>query len=197
MTNSLGQIKEFVGVDVSQDRLDVCLLPSGAQAGFSRDRRGIARLVAWLVSQATSAGRGRGDRRFGADADGGARACRDRGRGGQPAPDPRLRPGGRAARQDRPARCLALALYAERLRPEPRPPRSTADQALAALVLRRRQLAQLIEAERNRARRAEEPAVLASIEAHLGWLQTAFAELEDQIDQRLARHPCGRSAPRC
>jgi transposase len=67
--------------------------------------------------------------------------------------------------------------------------RSPADQALAALVLRRRQLAQLIEAERNRARRTEEPLVLASIEAHLGWLKTALAELEDQIDARLANHP--------
>jgi transposase len=79
----------------------------------------------------------------------------------------------------------ALALYGERLRPVPRPPRSAADQALAALVLRRRQLAQLAEAERNRARRSEDPAVLASIEAHLGWLETALTQLEGQIDARL------------
>ncbi len=39
------------GVDVTEARLDVCLLPDGERAGFSRDRRGIARLVAWLVSQ--------------------------------------------------------------------------------------------------------------------------------------------------
>jgi hypothetical protein len=51
MTNSLGPIREFVGVDVSQDRLDVCLLPGSTRAGFSRDRRGIARLVAWLASR--------------------------------------------------------------------------------------------------------------------------------------------------
>jgi hypothetical protein len=51
MTNSLGQIKEFVGVDVSQDRLDVCLLPRRERAEFSRDRRGIARLVGWLASR--------------------------------------------------------------------------------------------------------------------------------------------------
>ena len=53
----------------------------------------------------------------------------------------------------------ALALYGERLRPVPRPPRAAADQALAALVLRRRQLAQLVEAEHNRARRTDEPLV--------------------------------------
>jgi transposase len=49
MTNSLEQIKEFVGIDVSQNRLDVSLLPSGERAEFGRDRCGIARLVAWLA----------------------------------------------------------------------------------------------------------------------------------------------------
>jgi transposase len=86
----------------------------------------------------------------------------------------------------------ALALYGERLRPAPRPPRAAADHALAALVLRRRQLAQLLESERNRARRVEEPAVLASIEALLGWLETAQAELEALIEARLASHPLWR-----
>jgi transposase len=66
------------------------------------------------------------------------------------------------------------------------------DQALAALVLRRRQLAQLIEAERNRARRIEEPLVLASIEAHPGWLRAAQGELEGQIEARLAGNPVWR-----
>ena len=71
-------------------------------------------------------------------------------------------------------------------------PRSAADQALAALVLRRRQLTQLVEAEHNRARRTEEPAVLASIEALLGCLQTAIAELEGQIEARLEASPAWR-----
>jgi transposase len=89
--------------------------------------------------------------------------------------------------------CPRAALRAdpggERLRPLPCRARAPADQALAALVVRRRQLAQLFEAERNRARRTEEPLVLASLEAHLGWLQAALAELEEQIDARLASNP--------
>lgn len=192
MTNSLGQIKEFVGVDVSQDRLDVCLLPSGEQAGFSRDRRGMARLAAWLVSRARAL--------VVVEATGGLeraltlvlaqagiavavvnpRQVRDF-----------ARAAGLLAKTDR-LDAYALALYGERLRPLPRPPRSAADQALAALVLRRRQLAQLVEAEHNRARRAEEPAVLASIAALLGWLQTAIAELENQIAARLEASPVWR-----
>ena len=51
MRKSLGQIEGFVGVDISEDWLDVHVLPSGERAEFSRDRRGVARLVAWLASK--------------------------------------------------------------------------------------------------------------------------------------------------
>ena len=37
---------------MSARRVDAHLLPSGDRASFSRDRRGIARLVVWLASQA-------------------------------------------------------------------------------------------------------------------------------------------------
>jgi transposase len=192
MTNSLGQIKEFVGVDVSQDRLDVCLLPSGEQVGFSRDRRGMARLAAWLASRARAL--------VVVEATGGLEraltlALAQAGIA-VAVVNPRqvrdfARAAGLLAKTDR-LDAYALALYGERLRPLPRPPRSAADQALAALVLRRRQLALLVEAEHNRARRAEEPAVLASIAALLGWLQTAIVELEGQIAARLETSPVWR-----
>jgi transposase len=192
MRKSLGQVKEFVGVDVSEGGLDVHLLPGGEHAGFSRDRCGIARLVGWLASK--------GRLLVVVEATGGL----ERGLGAALAQagiavavvNPRqvrdfARAAGLLAKTDR-LDAYALALYGERLRPAPRPARAPADQALAALVLRRRQLAQLIEAERNRARRTEEPLVLASIEAHLGWLQAALGELEGQIDQRLATNPVWR-----
>jgi hypothetical protein len=51
MRKSLGQVEGFVGVDISESWLDVHLLPSGERARFSRDRRGIARLVRWLVGK--------------------------------------------------------------------------------------------------------------------------------------------------
>jgi transposase len=101
------------------------------------------------------------------------------------------RASGRLAKTDR-LDADMLALYGERMRPVPRPPRAAADQALAALVLRRRQLAEAIEGERNRARRVEEPVVLASIAAHLGWLQAALSELEGQIEARLESNPAWR-----
>ena len=189
MSNNLGRFKGFVGVDVSEERLDACLLPGGERAAFSRDRRGIARLIAWLASQERLL--------VVVEATGGLErtltvAFEQAGIAGAVVNPRQVRDFARAAgllaKTDR-LDAYALALYGERLRPVPRPPRSAADHALAALVLRRRQLAQLVEAERNRARRTDEPAVLASLEAHLGWLQTALAELEELIDARLARHP--------
>jgi transposase len=192
MRKSLGQVEEFVGVDVSEHGLDVHLLPSTEHARFSRDRRGIARLVAWLASKGrllvVVEATGGLERGFGAAlAQAGIAVA---------VVNPRqvrdfARAAGLLAKTDR-LDAYALALYGERLRPAPRPARAPADQALAALVLRRRQLAQLIEAERNRARRTEEPLVLASIAAHLGWLQAALGELEDPIDQRLATNPVWR-----
>jgi transposase len=189
MIRNLGQFECFVGVDVSQERLDVCLLPAGERAAFSRDRRGVGRLVAWLASQARLL--------VVVEATGGLErlltVALEQAGIAVAVVNPRqvrdcARAAGLLAKTDR-LDAYALALYGERLCPAPRPPRAAADHALAALVLRRRQLAQLAEAERNRARRAAEPAVLASIEALLGWLKTALADLEDQIDARLARNP--------
>ncbi len=189
MRKSLGHCKGFVGVDVSEARLDVCLLPDGARAEFSRDRRGIARLLAWLACQerllVVVEATGGLERSLTVALEQAAIAVA--------VVNPRqtrdfARAAGLLAKTDR-LDAYALALYAERLCPAPRPPRAAADHALAALVLRRRQLAQLLEAEHNRARRSEDPVVLASIEAHLGWLKTALAELENQIDGHLARHP--------
>jgi transposase len=190
MTRNL-EFERFVGVDVSEARLDVHVLPGDERAGFGRDQRGLARLVAWLASQerllVVVEATGGLERMMTAALAQAAIAVA--------VVNPRqvrdfARAAGLLAKTDR-LDAYALALYGERLRPVPRPPCSAADQALAALVLRRRQLAEAIEGERNRARRAEEPAVLASIEAHLGWLRAALSELESQIEARLESNPVG------
>lgn len=195
----------FVGVDVSGARLDVHVLPDRQCFAAANDGRGIARLVGKLAGMGRDgpgARRGRGDGRAGAAAGDGT-AWRRPGRGGgQSACRAGLRPWCRAARQDRspphPTQqtawgprldAYALAVYGERMRPQPRPPRSQAETALAALVLRRKQLAGQLEAERNRRRRIEEPVVRASIDGHLAWLRTEIEQLEATIEQRIAADP--------
>ena len=192
MTRNLGHFGCFVGVDVSEAQLDVHLLPSGDRASFSRDRRGIARLVAWLASQERLL--------VVVEATGGlermlAVALEQAGIAAAVVNPRQIRDFARAAgllaKTDR-LDAYALALYGERLQPVPRAPRSTADQALAALVLRRRQLAQLVEAEHNRARRTDEPLVHRSIKTHLGWLEQAIGEFERAIEQRIEASPLWR-----
>ena len=176
----------FVGVDVSGARFDVHVLPDGARLAIGHDARGIARLIGrlaglgrvLLVVEAT----GGLERRLVTALHGAGlavavvnpRVVRDFARGA-----------GRLAKTDR-LDAFALAFYGERMRPLPRPPRSQADPALAALVLRRKQLAGQLEAERNRARRVEDPAVQASIERHLAYLRAEIEQLERIIEQRIA-----------
>jgi len=153
MSKSCEERSGVVGVDTSESRLDVHCLPSGERAGFARDGRGIARLVAWLASKedllVVVEARGGLER--------GVTTALEHVGIAVAVVNPRLvrdfaRAAGLLAKTDR-LDAYALALYGERMCPSPRRSRSAADQALAALVLRRRQLARLIEAERNRTRR--------------------------------------------
>ena len=124
MTRNLGHFGCFVGVDVSEAQLDVHLLPSGDRASFSRDRRGIARLIAWLASQERLL--------LVVEATGGlermlAVALEQAGIA-VAVVNPRpirdfARAAGLLAKTDR-LDAYALALYGERLQPVPRAPRS-------------------------------------------------------------------------
>ena len=92
------------------------------------------------------------------------------------------------------ARCLAL--FAERMRPEPRAARTPEDGALAAIVLRRRQLVLIREAERNRRRRAGDPVLMGSLDAHLAWLGTEIERLDAAIAEQIERTESHRSRAR-
>src|SRR3954470_12694771 len=70
-----------------------------------------------------------------------------------------------------------LALFGERMRPEPRPQPEATSQEVASLLARRRQLLEIQTAERNRrptvARRAQ-----PGLEEHLKWLEQQIAEVD-------------------
>jgi transposase len=193
MTESLERVQGFVGVDVSEGRLDVHLLPAGETAALTNDPRGLARLVAWLtnterplvVIEATGglerpvrAALGRAGI---ATAILNPRQIRDFARGA-----------GQLAKTDR-LDARTNALYGERMRPQPRPARTAADEALATLVLRRRQLVSDRDAERHRRRRAAERAVVRSLDAHLAWLEQEIGRLEAAVIEPIERTPGGRA----
>lgn len=76
-----------------------------------------------------------------------------------------------------------LALFAERIRPDLRPLPSADQQALSALVARRRQILQMKAAEESRLQTAPSETVCSGIRAHLAFLDQRLEQTEKQLDK--------------
>ncbi len=172
----------FVGIDVAKSRLDVAARPRGEQWSTTNDAVGVAALVTRLhdlqptlvVLEAT----GGYERPLTAALAGAGlpvavvnpRQARDF-----------AKATGKLAKTDT-LDARALAHFAEAVQPPARPVSDAQAQALAAVLARRRQLVEMLTAERNRLGTAA-TAVGARIAAHIAWLE---AELDD-VNRDLAR----------
>ena len=84
-----------------------------------------------------------------------------------------------------------LALFAERIRPEPRPLPSEQERELKALLARRRDLVEMLSAERNRY--ANAPKLLRKeLAAHIRWLEARLKERDRDLDRMLRGSPLWR-----
>jgi transposase len=182
----------FVGIDVSKDRLDVHIRPSGHAFTAGRDGDGLERLAAELgqlepalvVLEATGG--------FEVTVAAALAAA------GLPLAvvNPRqirdfARAMGRLAKTDA-LDAEAIALFAERIRPEPRPVAGPDALALAELVARRRQLVEMIGMERNRLRLVQARRVQKSLAATLRVLEAELARLDRDIDGTVRGSPVWR-----
>lgn len=177
-------IAHHVGIDVSKDRLDVHVLPSGEAMAFGNDEAGIGALCARLsalgtclaVLEATGALQ---ERAAAALCAGGhlvavvnPRQVRDF-----------ARATGRLAKTDR-LDAQAIAAFAQAVRPQPRPLPDAERQGLIDLVARRRQLVEMRAAEKIR--RAQMAAALKpALEAHIAFLDREIAALDADISSGL------------
>jgi transposase len=82
----------------------------------------------------------------------------------------------------------ALVRFAQMLKPEPRPIASEQTLALQALIVRRRQLVEMLGMERNRLRTAHR-GVKKSLQSSIRWLEKRLAEVDEDIDGALRQ--CG------
>jgi transposase len=82
-----------------------------------------------------------------------------------------------------------LALFGARLEPVARPPDDADTQALAALVARRRQLLDMLGAERRRLAQAATKAVQRNLRAHIQWLDGRVGDVDDEIASAVQAHP--------
>ena len=172
----------YVGIDVSKRRLDIHSRPSGECFAVDYDEEGVAALVGRLAALAPAL--------VVLEATGGMEVglAAALAAAGLPVAvvNPRqvrafARATGRLAKTDR-LDAAAIARFAEAVRPPVRPLPDEATRQLGALVARRRQLLEMLVAERNR-RHAADPALHGRIDTHLLWLDEALAEIERDLDR--------------
>ena len=81
-----------------------------------------------------------------------------------------------------------LAHFADAIRPEVRQISDESSRQLEDLVARRRQLSDMMTAEKNR-RRGKTNSVQADIDEHIEWLEQRLKEIESQIKKAIAVNP--------
>jgi transposase len=181
----------YVGIDVSKDRLDVHVRPTGEAFAVARDGEGLAALVARLVPLAP--------RLVAVEATGGFEMTTAAAIGGGGLPLVVVNPAqvrhyaqalGRHAKTD-PIDAEVIARFAEATRPEPRPLPDAATQALADLVTRRRQIIAMMVAERQRAGRLPRR-LKRSCERVVRVLEKELATLDEDIDTTVRGSPAWR-----
>jgi transposase len=183
----------FVGIDGSKASLAVHVRPSGAAFTVANDPDGLADLVARLTALAPAA--------VVLEATGGleAPAVAALAAAGLPvsAVNPRqardfAKGFGLLAKTDA-VDAAALALFAEKVRPQPRPLPDDQAQAFTAWLVRRRQLLEMRVAESNRLGTARTPAVRRGIQKHLDWLARQLDGLEAELAAAVQASPLWRA----
>jgi len=191
MQKGMQKEEVFAGIDVSKKTLDVAIHPSGEQWTFSNDDSGIKdivrrlrkltpalvvveptggfqnQLVAALVasSMPVVVVNPRHIRNF-------ARAT------------------GRLAKTDA-IDAKIMASFAATVRPEPRPLPDAQAQELSAILARRRQVMEMVTAERNRLLHAE-MAVSERIGAHIAWLEDELETIDQELGRAIRKSPVWR-----
>jgi transposase len=95
---------------------------------------------------------------------------------------------GQLAKTDR-LDARVLAHFAAVIRPPLRPLKSEETQQLDALLSRRRQLVEMMAAEKNRRRTNASPEIQEEIDEHIHWLKDRIKALDKQVAQQCKRSP--------
>lgn len=176
----------YIGIDVSKDRLDVAVLGMGQEKQVKNTQVGVAELVAWLlelqpeliVVEATGGyQRGVVDALFQAGLPVAvvnparvrqfARAC------------------GLLAKTDK-LDAQVLAEFGQRMQPRQYEGKSQAEKELSALLVRRKQLEEMLKAEQNRLRTIA-PSLRGSVERIITVLKEEKKCLDEQIHEAMKR----------
>ena len=184
--------KPYVGIDVAKAKLDVAIGSDGELVQVENDEAGIAQLIerlrgvvpALVVLEATGgyeglvAGAIAGD---GIDvAVVNPRQVRDF-----------AKATGVLAKTDR-IDARVLARFAEAVRPEPRPLPTAEAKELEEALRRRRQIVDMLTAEKNRLSIASTERLKKGLKKHIAWLEEALRRANDDIDTAVRNSPAWR-----
>ncbi|MFN8459271.1 MAG: IS110 family transposase [Anaerolineae bacterium] len=180
--------KPVVGIDVGKAKLDVGVNGEKRVWQWANDETGRAGLSEWVLKQEASL--------VVVEASGGYEAALvselvGRGQAVALVNPTRVRAFARAegilAKTDK-IDAQVIARFGATMKPQARARREQAQVGLNELVTRRRQVVEMLTAEKNR-RQTASPAMQTHLARHLDWLQAEIENLEQQISQTIEAHP--------
>jgi transposase len=181
-----------VGIDVSKDRLDVALRPSGETFAVERNAAGLDRLIERLRQCSPHI--------VALEATGGFETVAAAALAAASLPVVVVNPAqirafakalGQRAKTD-PIDAAVIAHFAEATKPQVRALPDEATRFLADLVARRRQIIEMIGAESQREKRITMPRLRKSIRRVIGMLAKELASLDADIDDAVRGSPAWR-----
>ena len=181
-----------VGIDVSKDRLDIAVRPSGEAFVVERNGAGLEHLAERLRKLSPHL--------VALEASGGFETIAAAALAAAALPVVVVNPAqirafakaiGQRAKTD-PIDAAVIAHFAEATRPEPRPLPDAATRLLGDLVARRRQIVEMIGAERQRERRLTTPHLRKSIARLLKALEKELVSVDAEIDDSVRGSPAWR-----
>ena len=182
----------FVGIDISKDQLDICVLPSKEAFDVIRDDAGLEDLVARLRTLQPKL--------VVMEATGGFETVVAAAIAAASLPLAVVNPRrirayaqalGRLAKTDR-LDAEIIALYGQAAKIEPQQVPNEAARALGELVARRRQIIETMGVERNRRRSLTQRRVIKGADRILAALQKELSDLERNIDEAVRGTPAWR-----
>ena len=180
-----------VGIDTSKDRLDVVIIPNEQQQSFNNDDAGCEQLASWLEEYAPDL--------IAIEATGGYEMLAVSTLSIAELPIVVVNPRqvrnyakalGKLAKTDM-IDARVIAEFAHNVKPDVRPLPDDHSMALKAIVLRRRQLIEMLVSEQNRLKishRRVQPLICKSID----WLKVQIANLDKDINKTLRSSPVWR-----
>jgi transposase len=180
----------FVGIDVSLTRLDMALRP-GASSSHTHDESAIATVVEQLRALSPTL--------IVLEATGGMEIPLTSALATAGLPvvvvNPRqvrdfAKASGRLAKTDA-LDAQVLAQFAEVMRPQPRPLPDADTRALAAVLTRRRQLVEMLTAEKNRLLSASSP-IRKRVRVHIAWLERELEHTNTELSEAIRHSPVWR-----